>query len=717
MKKIKILIPLFSAATFFLLALATFLERAYGIQWAHDNIYGAPWFVCWWGLLGAALLFALIRRPLWRSDLPAFLLHLSLLVILSGGLLTFLFGEKGMIHLRQNQTTRSFYLEDGTARELPFALTLRRFSVLYYPGTDAVSDYVSRVRLSDADSDSGLYDISMNHVLRTHGYRFCQTSFDPDRLGTFLSVNYDPWGTSVTYLGYLLFLIAALALLLRRNGTFRSLLRRLGPLSKTLILFSLSLTSLFASLPAGARTSRASLPEGTADSTSQTDSVTASAFLSALTGGRQIVVRAATADSMALCQVLYNQRIAPFSTVATDVLRKVYGRNSFNGLSAEQVVCSLVLYPQSWMSEKLIRIRNRALCDSLRLDGTCASIADLYEPDGTYRLQRWWKPSRRTDPFQKAIAETDEKLSVLTMLRAGTLFSFLAPDHPHRLSPLRLRAEIFYNRHPLPSFLFMLCLPLGLFAFVLCVTAMLRSSSSASRWMLWTRRFLWLLLCLCCLSVALFYALRWYISAHVPLANGYETMLFVSLVILLLGALFGRHSLLLLAASFKMAGFALLVSSLGSMNPQVTSLLPVLSSPWLSAHVSVVMIAYALFAFALFVSLTAVILHLSGRPGLSGRLQPMSQLLIYPAVLLLGVGIFLGSVWAGVSWGSYWSWDAKEVWALLTMMAYAVLLHRGRLTFLYRPFLFHLLVIVFFLVLLMTYFGVNLLFEGMHSYK
>jgi ABC-type transport system involved in cytochrome c biogenesis permease subunit len=153
------------------------------------------------------------------------------------------------------------------------------------------------------------------------------------------------------------------------------------------------------------------------------------------------------------------------------------------------------------------------------------------------------------------------------------------------------------------------------------------------------------------------------------------------------------------------------------MNPQVTSLMPVLSSPWLSAHVSVVMIAYALFAFALFVSLTAVILHFSGRPGLSGRLQPMSQLLIYPAVLLLGVGIFLGSVWANVSWGSYWSWDAKEVWALLTMMVYAVLLHRGRLTFLYRPFLFHLLVIVFFLVLLMTYFGVNLLFEGMHSYK
>lgn len=717
MTKIRILIPLFCAATFILLALATFLERAYGIQWAHDNIYGAPWFVFWWGLLGAALLFTLIRRPLWRSNLPAFLLHLSLLVILSGGLLTYLFGEKGMIHLRENQTTRTFQLEDGTGRELPFLLTLRQFNVLYYPGTDAVSDYVSRVLLSDSDSDSGLYDISMNHILRTHGYRFYQTSYDPDRLGTFLSVNYDPWGTSVTYLGYLLFLMAAIALLLGRNGTFRSLLRRLGPPSKTLILFSITLTSLLASLPADARTSRVNLPVNTADSTSQTDSVTASIDLSALTGGRQIVVRAATADSMARSQVLYNQRIAPFSTVATDVLRKVYGRNSFNGLSAEQVVCSLVLYPQSWMREKLIRIRNRALCDSLHLDGSYASIADLYDTDGTYRLQRWWKPSQRTDPFQKAIAETDERLSVLTMLRAGTLFSFLPPDHPHRLSSFRLRAEIFYNRHPLPSFLFMLCLPLGLLAFVLCVTTMLRSSSSASRWILWTHRILWLLLCLCCLSVVLFYALRWYISGHVPLANGYETMLFVSLIILLLGALFGRHSLLLLAASFEMAGFALLVSSLGSMNPQVTSLMPVLSSPWLSAHVSVVMIAYALFAFALFVSLTALILHLSGRADLSGRLQPMSQLLIYPAVLLLGVGIFLGSVWAGVSWGSYWSWDAKEVWALLTMMVYAVLLHRGRLTFLQRPFLFHLLVIVFFLVLLMTYFGVNLLFEGMHSYK
>ena len=147
--------------------------------------------------------------------------------------------------------------------------------------------------------------------------------------------------------------------------------------------------------------------------------------------------------------------------------------------------------------------------------------------------------------------------------------------------------------------------------------------------------------------------------------------------------------------------------------------MPVLSSPWLSTHVSVVMISYALFAFATFVSIAAVIIRLVSRKSDAAiaRLLVIDRILLLPALAFLGCGIFLGAVWANVSWGSYWSWDAKEVWALITMMVYAIPVHSKALKILSNPIAYHIFVIFAFLVLLMTYFGVNVLFSGMHSYQ
>ena len=94
----------------------------------------------------------------------------------------------------------------------------------------------------------------------------------------------------------------------------------------------------------------------------------------------------------------------------------------------------------------------------------------------------------------------------------------------------------------------------------------------------------------------------------------------------------------------------------------------------------------------------------------------LSRLMLYPAVLLLAIGIFLGAVWANVSWGTYWSWDPKEVWALVTMIVYGIAFHRNSLPWLRRPLAFHLYLFFAFLTVLMTYFGVNYLLGGMHSY-
>ena len=94
----------------------------------------------------------------------------------------------------------------------------------------------------------------------------------------------------------------------------------------------------------------------------------------------------------------------------------------------------------------------------------------------------------------------------------------------------------------------------------------------------------------------------------------------------------------------------------------------------------------------------------------------MSLVVLYPAVFLLTFGTFLGAVWANISWGSYWAWDPKETWALITMLIYAMMLHGGALRPFRHPRFFHLYSILAFVAVLITYFGVNLILGGMHSY-
>ena len=99
-----------------------------------------------------------------------------------------------------------------------------------------------------------------------------------------------------------------------------------------------------------------------------------------------------------------------------------------------------------------------------------------------------------------------------------------------------------------------------------------------------------------------------------------------------------------------------------------------------------------------------------------GSLTILSRLMLYPALALLAIGIFVGAIWANISWGTYWSWDAKETWGLITLMVYAVAAHQGSLPFLRRPVGYHLFMTLAFLSIVMTYFGVNYFLGGMHSY-
>lgn len=148
-------------------------------------------------------------------------------------------------------------------------------------------------------------------------------------------------------------------------------------------------------------------------------------------------------------------------------------------------------------------------------------------------------------------------------------------------------------------------------------------------------------------------------------------------------------------------------------SPQITQLMPVLQSPLLSIHVAVVMLSYALFALVALIALRCLLLK---DGDLLTRLTALSHFLLYPAVALLAIGIFVGAVWANVSWGAYWSWDPKETWALILLMIYAVPLHQTPIVKADRPRRYHAYVLAAFLAVVITYFGVNYFMTGMHSY-
>ena len=662
------------------LAVTTFVGQARGTAFAGAHVYHAVWFALLWGVLAVLTLVACVRMRLWRR-VPLLLLHGSFLVILGGALITFLWGEQGYVHLEEGKTTDRFVVQDSRhLLPLPFSLRLDSFRIVCYPGTEAPADYVSYIHVSGNGRESQKASVSMNRIFSCGGYRFYQSSYDPDGRGSWLSVNHDPWGIGVTYAGYALLGLSMLWVLCSRGGEFRRLLRHpLLRMGGFLVLFLLLGTTLQAA--------ERKLP----------------------------VLNLKQADSLASVQVIYHDRVVPFNTLARDFVLKLTGKPAYKGLEPEQVIGGWLLHPEVWKDEPMIRIKSAALRRRLGLESDFARLSDLFDGQ-TYRLQAYWDASDNhsgeLSPLDKAIVETDEKVGLILMLQQGTLIRPLPDDGSvARLPEAKVRAELLYNRIPFSRWLFMFNLSVGLLAFALLLYKGLRPVAADGRMLRGVERFFACALWAVLLFQALGYGLRWYIGGRIPLSNGYETMQFLALATLLLACLFRRRFPFTLPFGFLLSGFALLVSYLGQMNPQITPLMPVLVSPWLSSHVSLIMMSYALFAFMMLNGVLALCVR---REAL--RLMLLSRLLLYPAVFFLGAGIFLGAIWANVSWGHYWSWDPKEVWALVTFMVYAVPFHAGSLPRLRKPLFFHVYMMVAFLTVLMTYFGVNYVLGGMHSY-
>ncbi len=742
------------------MAVATFVEKFNGTPVVQEKIYHSGWFVLLWAALvctGSHLLFR--TRKVHKA--PGLLLHGSFVLILTGALVTHLTSLQGIIHLRQDAPSNYFTAQQHrfwesepvrTPHKLPFSLTLLEFTVEMYAGTQAPADYVSKVLLSRMDGNpSQEVSISMNRILRHQGYRFYQRSYDPDQQGSLLSVNYDPYGVPLTYAGYALLVVAMIGMLLNPRGTFRQLLRHPALRGTAVFLFLVGTpVMLRAQEPA---------PDSIQVTATHTFRV------------KKKVIPPGLALQTGKLQVLYNDRVAPLQTLARDFTLKLHGKATYKGWSPEQVLCGWLFCPEQWQYEPLITIKSKELARRLETPVPAPLVA-FFGPEKEYKLQSLWSeipPEGMPAPLQKAVTETDEKVQLILMLERGSLLKLFplrlqgevqwyaptdslpaaAPVEKVRfirgiftllqeaivqedyataaaivekislfqhkeagetaLSAQKIRAERFYNRFEPSTWLFRICLTIGVISFLFLLKQPLRRKSGVQKGL-----FILLVTTFLCITATI--VLRTYIAGRVPQSNGYETLLFLSWLIQLFALLIGRRLPLALIFGFLLSGFTLLVSTLGQMNPQITPLMPVLLSPWLSLHVSLIMIAYALFAFTFLCGMTAVLFHFQRRSAEVERLTVVSRLLVYPANFLLGTGIFVGAVWANVSWGSYWAWDPKEVWALIAFLVYAFPMHGQSLPYFRNPLGYHLYILLAFTTLLMTYFGVNYFLGGMHSY-
>lgn len=653
------------------MGVATWVEHLHGTSFVSREIYGSWWFVSLWILLLVGGSFFLLQQKLYKRR-ASFLFHVSFILILLGAGCTHFTGQQGMLHLRTSEENPDFVSsfsspDDEHSFPLPFGVKLEHFEVLYFPGTDTPMDYVSRVVVENEGTEVRA-QIAMNKIFSLRGYRFYQTSFDDDQKGAWLSVNYDPWGIPITYAGYLMLALSSLWLLLQPKGHFRQLLKRTRLHRASLLLALLCLA-----------------PKLNAKEITRQDAAVYQAK-----------------------QVVYNGRIVPLNTVAKDFVRKLTGKSTYQKYSEEQVLIGCLLYPEEWQYEPLIKVGNTELEQLLGV-GEYARMVDFYDEHNRYKLQEYWMHLRvgaQVTPLQKAIREVDERVALFLMLHNHTLFQPLPKD----VAPLpeaRIRAELFYNKVPFSTLLYRFCLVLGLIVLI------------GQGWHLAEQRRGWLLafLLVAFVTQSVSLALRAYIAGRLPMGNGYETMQFMAWAILLIALCLHRKFPFVAGSfGFLMSGFALLVASIAGMNPEITPLVPVLSSPLLSLHVSLIMMAYALLAFLCINGVITLVYYAKGEQQQGERLTTLSELMLYPATLFLGIGIFIGAVWANVSWGRYWGWDPKEVWALITFMVYGIAFHRKSFACFKHPLVLHLFFIFAFLLVLMTYFGVNYLLGGMHSY-
>jgi cytochrome c-type biogenesis protein CcsB len=670
-------------------------------------------------------------------------------------------GSPASINLNGNKV----YITYGSKEiELPFALKCLDFQLDRYPGSKSPSSYASEVVL--IDDEMGIKEqkrIFMNNVLNHRGYRFYQSSYDQDELGTILSVSHDYWGTTITYIGYLLMALGMVLSLINKNSRFallgriiaKNTIKRKGMTAVIALIFT-----LFASQLTAQHThefNEKNLPR----------------------------VEKQQAEKFSKLLIQVQGRLAPFNTISSEYLRKITGgKSSLFGMNSDEVILSMMANPVEWQQAPIIKVKHDKVKELLGITGKKATYLDFINlSQGTYKLSKevnaaYAKKPGERGTFEKDLIAADERLNVAYMVFTQSFLkilpdprnshspwfapndkinglpsadsNFIASVIPSYLNSLadgnmilanqlvkgmgdyqkkygadimpsqsKLELEIRYNKMNLFNRLGSLYGLLGFIMIIFSFVALFKPS----KWVTVVLKVFLIIISIGFLAQTAGLAMRWYISGHAPWSDGYESMIYIAWVTMLAGLIFARKSDMTLSATTILASIILMVAHLSWMNPEITNLVPVLKSYWLTIHVSVITASYGFIALSMLLGfINLIIMIFRNKANLEhlndniGELTAISERAMTAGLYMLTVGTFLGGVWANESWGRYWGWDPKETWALISVLVYSFITHMRMMPGLRGRFSFNFASVIGFFSILMTYFGVNYYLSGLHSY-
>jgi cytochrome c-type biogenesis protein CcsB len=631
--------------------------------------------------------------------------------------------------------------------QLPFALRLAEFRIDRYPGSNSPSSFESDVVLIDAEREiNEMHNIYMNNVLKHRGYRFYQSSYDQDERGTILSVKKDFTGTFITYVGYFLLVVGMLLALVMKGTRFSAISRASARAAKSaalVLVLLLSGGSLFAQ-------NYPTPPKEQAEE-----------FGKLWVQGKE-------------------GRFKPMNTLSNEVMRKVVKKSKLDGKNADQVMLGMIVWPDMWKQAPLFEVENPQLHQMLGFRGSHVSFNDFIR-DGRYLLsevvnEAYNKRVQERTDLDKEVMKLDEKINVFYMVQTGgflkifpdpeaedgswhavsdllghdhavtdtlgkvfllytralregdnelasEIVSFIADkqeqDTLHELHPGKKKAEILYNRINIFQRLIRMY---GIFGVTLLFLQFMRIFRPR-KWVEYMYKVGVIHLVAFFLVHTIFFGVRWYVSGYAPLSNGYESMIFVAWITMLAGLIFARRTGFALALTAILSAVALMVAHMSWMNPDITNLVPVLKSPWLTIHVSVIMAGYGFLGLGMLMGLINLvfftILNRRNRKRISGVVNQLTRVNHQGLIIglyFLTIGSFLGGIWANESWGRYWGWDPKETWSLISILVYSFIVHMHRFPGMKGTYAFNLGSLLGYFSILMTYFGVNYFLGGIHSY-
>ncbi|HFP7488265.1 TPA: cytochrome c biogenesis protein CcsA [Campylobacter jejuni] len=652
--------------------------------------------------------------------------------------------------------------------QLPFDIYLRDFVLDRYPGSMSPASYASEITVKN-NNENFDYRIFMNNVLDYDGYRFYQSSYDQDEKGTVLSVNKDP-GKIPTYIGYFLLCLGMFMNFLNPHSRFRTLARLINKDTlkhASVIIFILLLS--FGSEKTFAQDLNSTLP---VVNTNHAKAL-ATLIVQKSADGRMVPFDTLSREILEKIHQSDSYKGQNSNAVMLSMLVDVdkWQIEPFILMPQNQAVRDAIANILEIPSAKYI------------------SYKDFFDENNRYKLQKYVENANRKNPnargvFDKEIIKLDERANVVNLVFSGELFKFipvqnnpnnvwLAPfsavttlkgDEGHIVlaliqnyfsavenafkdgnwtradeglkfikeyqekigykvmpSKTKIEMEIFSNKAEIFVKLAPVYLIAGFLLLILVFSKMVVPNLKIS----FIFKVVYVLNVLAFVIHTVGLGLRAYLSGHAPWSNGYESMVYIAWALSLSGIFFSRKSPIALSLTSILSGVVLMVAHLSEMNPQITNLVPVLNSYWLSIHVSVITASYGFLGLCallgIFTLFLMCFLKKDGKYNLNilrniteaTRINEMAMIF---GLCLLTVGNFLGAIWANESWGRYWSWDSKETWALVSILVYAAILHLRMIPKYCNQFVFALWSMFAYWVIIMTYFGVNYFLTGLHSY-